>query len=48
MPTAGPIGPDLPFGGWATGTTIMVSGVIALALVIYSVKRFRPSPVDNG
>lgn len=48
VPTAGPIGPDLPFGGWATGTTIMVSGVIALALVIYSVKRFRPSPVDNG
>ena len=48
VPTAGPIGPDLPFGGWATGTTIMVSGVIALALVIYSVKRFRPSPVDMG
>jgi uncharacterized protein (TIGR02611 family) len=42
IPTAGPIGPSLPFGGWATGTSIVASGVIAMALLIYSIKRFRP------
>jgi uncharacterized protein (TIGR02611 family) len=42
IPTAGPVGPNLPFGGWATGSSIIVSGVIAMVLLIYSIKRFRP------
>jgi uncharacterized protein (TIGR02611 family) len=42
IPSAGPIGPDLPFGGWATGSSIIISGVIAMALLVYSIKRFRP------
>jgi uncharacterized protein (TIGR02611 family) len=43
IPTAGPVGPNLPFGGWATGSSIIVSGVIAMALLVYSIKRFRPA-----
>lgn len=41
IPTTGPIGPDLPFGGWATGSSIIASGLIALGLLVYSIKRFR-------
>jgi Putative transmembrane protein (PGPGW) len=40
MPEIGPIGPDLPFGGWATGSTLILSGLIALGLLAYSVKRW--------
>jgi hypothetical protein len=28
-------------GGWPTGVTLMVSGVIALGLIVYSFRRFR-------
>ncbi len=28
-------------GGWPTGVTLMASGVIALALIVYSFRRFR-------
>lgn len=28
-------------GGWPTGVTLMVSGVVALALIVYSFRRFR-------
>lgn len=35
------LGPRLPFGGWATGLSIVVSGLIAVALIAYSVRRFR-------
>lgn len=41
VPTVGPLGPDLPFGGWATGSSIIASGVIAMVLLVYSIKRFR-------
>ncbi|MGH3627297.1 MAG: PGPGW domain-containing protein [Sciscionella sp.] len=41
VPSVGPLGPDLPFGGWATGGSIIASGVIALSLVAHSVHRFR-------
>ncbi len=45
IPELGPLGPRLPFGGWATGTTLVISGVIALALVLVSIKRYRsPAP----
>ena len=32
------------FGGLPSGITLVVSGFIALALIIYSVRRFRGSP----
>jgi uncharacterized protein (TIGR02611 family) len=28
-------------GGWATGSTLLASGVIALALIVWSIKQFR-------
>jgi uncharacterized protein (TIGR02611 family) len=31
------------FGGWGTGSTLIVSGLIALGLVAYSYRRFRSS-----
>jgi uncharacterized protein (TIGR02611 family) len=34
-------------GGWGTGSTLIVSGVAAIALVVYSFRRFRnPSSQD--
>jgi len=44
IPTLGPIGPHLPFAGWATGSSIIISGFIAMGLLIYSVRRFRGEP----
>lgn len=41
IPTVGPVGPRLPFGGWAAGATIVLSGLVALGLLAYSVHRFR-------
>jgi hypothetical protein len=35
------VGPDLPFGGWATGSVIVLSGLVALGLIGYSLRRFR-------
>ena len=35
------VGPDLPFGGWGTGIVIVLSGLVALGLIGYSLKRFR-------
>jgi len=31
--------PDLPLGGWATGSSLMLSGVVLLALLAYSYRR---------
>jgi hypothetical protein len=59
VPEIGPVGPELPFGGWATGSTLVLSGLIALGLLAYSVKRWarearaarlagrRPSSIDD-
>ncbi len=45
IPEIGPLGPRLPFGGWGTGVSLIVSGLVALALVLESVRRFRmPEP----
>lgn len=35
-------------GGWGTGTTMIVSGLIAFALIVYSIRRFgtKPDPVQ--
>ena len=35
--------PSLPFGGVATGSSLIVSGIVLLALLIYSYRRFRQS-----
>ncbi|MGH3507299.1 MAG: PGPGW domain-containing protein [Nocardioidaceae bacterium] len=35
------VGPEWPLGGWATGSSIVISGFIALGLLIYSVIRWR-------
>lgn len=47
IPEFGPFDPQLPFGGWATGITLIVSGLVALALVIVSIRRFR-EPSDSA
>jgi len=36
-------GPELPFAGWGTGSTLILSGLIVLALMVYSIRRFRSS-----
>jgi hypothetical protein len=42
IPEIGPIGPELPFGGWATGSGIVLSGFVAMGLLIYSIVRWGP------
>jgi Putative transmembrane protein (PGPGW) len=41
IPEIGPVGPHLPLGGWPTGSSIALSGLVALGLLVYSIKRFR-------
>jgi len=41
IPEVGVLGPHLPLAGWTTGGSIIAGGIIALGLLIYSVKRFR-------
>lgn len=31
--------PSLPFGGWATGSSLILSGILLLALLAYSYRR---------
>lgn len=35
------IGPELPFAGWGSGLSIVLSGLVALGLLVYSIRRFR-------
>jgi len=35
-------GPQLPAGGWGTGVGLIVSGFLVWALLVYSMRRFRP------
>ena len=35
------LGPALPFGGWTTGSVLVLSGLVALGLLVYSIQRFR-------
>lgn len=35
------VGPRLPAGGWGTGTSLVLSGFIVWALMVYSIRRFR-------
>jgi hypothetical protein len=46
IPTFWIIGPDLPFGGPATGLVVVVSGLVALGLIAYSLQRFRWGPAE--
>ena len=48
FPELGPFGPGLPAGGWVTGVTLIVSGVIAVGLVVESVRRFRPGALEKS
>lgn len=36
------LGPELPFAGWVSGSSLILSGLIAFFLLGYSVHRFRP------
>ncbi|MGH3423400.1 MAG: PGPGW domain-containing protein [Nocardioidaceae bacterium] len=40
IPTWWILGPTLPAQGWGTATSLVLSGLIALALLVYSVRRF--------
>lgn len=33
--------PDLPFGGWPTGSSLILSGGVVFALLVYSGRRVR-------
>ena len=51
IPEVWVLGPHLPLAGWTTGGSIIGGGVIALGLLVYSVKRFRfgdePAPAEQ-
>ncbi|MBA3265461.1 MAG: hypothetical protein H0T14_03685 [Nocardioidaceae bacterium] len=47
IPEIGPLGPRLPLGGWSTGSGIVLSGLVAWGLLLYSIKRFRPKSVER-
>lgn len=51
IPEVWVLGPHLPLAGWTTGGSIIAGGVIALGLLVYSVKRFRfgdePAPAEQ-
>ncbi len=47
IPEMGPLGPNLPLGGWETGSGIVASGLVALGLLVYSIKRFRPQAIEK-
>ena len=43
------LSPDLWFvGGWGTGATLLFSASVALALLVYSFRRFRGNPYDHA
>lgn len=39
---------DLPFSGWHTGSSIILSGLIVLALLVYSLRRVRNAGRAGG
>lgn len=41
------VGPDLPFGGWGVGTSLVGSGIIAMGLLVYAVVRYRGKPLPQ-
>lgn len=47
IPVIGPIGPDLPLGGWGTGMSLTLSGLVAGGLLVYSLRRWRGEAVSG-
>ncbi|MDN4506936.1 PGPGW domain-containing protein [Dietzia maris] len=48
VPTWWPLSADLwLIGGWGTGGTLIFSGLVGLALLVYALRRFRGSPYDH-
>lgn len=48
VPAWWPLSPSLwLIGGWGTGGTLIVSGLIGLALLVYAFRRFRGNPYDH-
>lgn len=47
IPEIGPVGPDLPLGGWTTGLSVILSGIVAATLIVYSIRRWRGEPVSD-
>lgn len=39
--------PSLPFGGLATGSSLIVSGIVVIALLVYSYRRFHRSDSND-
>src|SRR5689334_18639603 len=39
--------PDLPLGGWATGCSLILSGIVLLALLVVSYRRVRQERRDD-
>jgi uncharacterized protein (TIGR02611 family) len=35
------------YGGWAPGITLVLSGLFAMGMIVYSYRRFRGSPYDH-
>jgi Putative transmembrane protein (PGPGW) len=35
------------FGGWPPGITLVLSGLFAVAMIVYSYRRFRASPYEE-
>jgi hypothetical protein len=48
IPAVWKLGPQLPFGGWAVASSLMLSGLIALGLLVYSIRRFRGRHATAG
>lgn len=49
VPSWWPLNPEWWFvGGWGTGGTLIFSGLVALALLVYSYRRFRDRPYDHS
>lgn len=42
------VGPRLPFAGWPTASTLLLSGAIAVGLLVYSIRRFRGLSPDQA
>jgi hypothetical protein len=38
---------ELPFGGWAAGASLVLSGLVALGLLAYSLRQARRQRVDS-
>ncbi len=48
IPQVWRIGPELPFGGWGTGVSLIVSAVVALGLLVWSYQRFSDTDPETA